>query len=493
MDVSLYRFAKKSNSTATPSAAPLAEYDCKFKAGTSVLSPSIGLNIGATTNPASYNYAFIEGFNRWYYINDWVWEDGLWWANMAVDPLASYKTYILNTSEYVMRATKAYDGSIVDGFFPTTAKITGSWVSEWDSPTYTPWARSYPEGFYVLGIINNDSNAVGAVSYYAFNAGQFGALKNYLLGSDDWTGILGTNPDFGENLYKSLFNPYQYIATANWFPLNWNNAWGTPVTTLPFGWWTLTSKNDVPLCYRLNQYTYSFSRLLSAGEHPQARARGMYVNAPPFTIYRLFAPPWGEFELDGGMIANGAWTQSDTTRVVNLSCAIQVDFVSGNGHLIVTMYAGDGENLTLLNTQALVAVPIQLAQINSNGWGEVRSYVNAGTSALAGALSGNIIGAVSGAANGILDAFECRVPHVQTQGNNGGIGVYQTRFQLENIFYTIADDAIEDVGRPLCKTVQLGNLIGGYVQTADSHIPIPATEAEITAVNDALNRGVYLE
>jgi hypothetical protein len=39
-------------------------------------------------------------------------------------------------------------------------------------------------GTYILGIISNeDSNAVGAITYYAMTASEFGTMKSVLLGA----------------------------------------------------------------------------------------------------------------------------------------------------------------------------------------------------------------------------------------------------------------------------------------------------------------------
>lgn len=492
MNVSLYTFSKKNNSTAVPSAAPVV-YDCILKAGCSMLNPSIGLEYSMAENPTGKNYAYISAFSRYYFVSDWVWENGLWWANLAVDVLATYKTAILNSTEYVARSSVLYDGNIADSLFPTKVNLIDSWVSEWPTQTLTHWKRDYADGFYVIGIINNDSSAVGSVSYYAFTSAQFSAFKNFLMGDAAWTGILSTNPDIGENLYKSLFNPFQYISTINWFPLAWNNNWGTAITQLPFGWWNLTYTPSSNICYRLTTFTYSFAQVFSAGMHPQMDSRGKYTCCSPFTVYRMFAPPWGEFLLDGTIIINGTVQQGDSAKYINIDCTIQVDFISGNGHLIVSANIGGGEYATLLNTQALVAVPIQLAQVNSDSWGHMRSQVNALSSFFGAAASLDVGGMITSAANGIMDGIETRVPHAQTTGSNGGIGIYQTRFQLENLFYEIADDALADMGRPLCKEVLLSTLINGYVKTVNSHIAISGTDSEIENLNAALDRGIFLE
>ena len=99
--VDFYNFKKRKNSTKTPSGTP-ATYNCVLKDGCGIIAPVIGLDIGLTANPHQYNYATIAAFGRHYYVSDWVWENRLWWANLAVDVLGTYKTAIFNNTDYVV-------------------------------------------------------------------------------------------------------------------------------------------------------------------------------------------------------------------------------------------------------------------------------------------------------------------------------------------------------------------------------------------------------
>lgn len=488
--MNLYSFAKKKNSTATPSGSPLG-LSCVLKAGCSVENPIIGIDQGMAWNPSSYNYAMIGTFSRYYYVASRTWENGLWWFTLSVDVLASFKTAILNSTCYVARASAQYDGTISDGMFPATVKSVG-WRSYWNrNPQRSPWERDFSDGFYVVGIINNDGDSVGAVSYYAFTPTQFAALKSYLLGSSTWTDIETTNPDLGDNLYKSLFNPYQYISTVNWFPLAWSATWGTAVSSLKFGWWVLSGIS----CYRLTTYIHSFVSALEAGAHVQSYQRGVYLNAPPYSTYRLLAPPWGEFTLDGSLIVNGNYYDADIDgrTYTPISVAIQVDFISGQGDLIVTCNIGLEEPATLVHSQTAVCVPIQIAQINNDGWGQVRNRIETAANVFGNMAGMNIPGLVSSVSTGIINGIDTRIPHVQENGNNGSIGVYRIPFSLENVFTLVADDAPADKGRPLCKEIQLGQLLTGYVQTVGAHVAVAGTEAEIDEINTALDGGIYLE
>lgn len=487
VNVSFYAFSKRRNSTAVPSGAPLT-FSCTLKDACSVISPIVGIQNGAAWNPAGYNYAAIGDFSRFYYVTDWTYSGGIWWASLNVDTLATYKTAILNNTAYIARASKQYDGQIADAMFPAKFDLEG-WTDEWPSTPHTPWARAFSSGFYVAGIINNDGGSIGAVSYYAFTPAQFADFKAYLLGDYTWTDITTSNPDLGENLYKSLFNPFQYIVSVIWLPLTFSTSWGTLLSSLKFGWWTLSNV----ACYRLTTFETYIDNHLDIGEHPQVAARGTFLNGPPFSAYRLYAPPFGEFTLDGTLLSNSPYTQHDTTKTTPLYINIHVDFVTGAGVLNAYVAIGGGESATMVLAQANVGVPIQIAQINNDSWGGIRNAVETVAHVAGSASSMDIGGAVSSAATGVLNAIELQIPHVQQQGNNGSIAIYAEDFRLENIFTIVADDANADKGRPLCKELQIGDLAPGFVQVVGSHVAVAGTEAEIEAINEFLETGVYLE
>lgn len=488
-----YNFAKRKNSTKIPSSQPTT-YNITLKDDCSITNPVIGLDIGIANNPHNYNYCKIASFGRWYYVSDWVWSGRLWWATLSVDVLATYKTYILNNSDYIVRAGTGYDGKIIDVMYPATGEIS---ITKNDSVPSNIWSQNFYSGCYVAGVINSDSNAPGAVSYYIFDLPMFTLFRNYLLTDTSWTNISVTSPDIGDDLFKSLFNPFQYIVSINWFPFTPTGM--TLRQNIKIGWWDL----QVP-AYTISNADYVFQVFgpnntnpsVIAYDHPQTTSRGFFVNMSPFTTHRLYAPPWGEFELDADAIANGQWitpSGPDPVRYVPIGLEIRVDLISGIGSLRVYM-TKNNEQYNLLLTQTTISVPIPLAQINTNAWGEVKNIAMTASSGISNLLSGNIGGVISNAASGILNSIENKVPRLQTIGSNGAITPYIVqKISLQTEHKYLVNDAIADKGRPVCKYDQLGNYSGYYVQTSGAHVDIAGYEDEINEINTALDGGVYLE
>lgn len=501
-----YNFAKRKNSTKIPSSQPTT-YNITLKDDCSITNPVIGLDIGIANNPHNYNYCKITTFGRWYYVSDWVWSGRLWWATLSVDVLATYKIDIYNTSCYVLRSAGRYNSDISDGFYPT--KFVTNAYSDYISknhltPVYNFWAQTFADGFYVIGIINSDNTSIGAVSYYAMTPSNFAILKARLMSSTSWTDISVTNPDLGDSLYKSLFNPYQYIVSINWFPFSMPANIGTQIPTLPFGWWSIGNIT----AYAITNYIYdknSNDTELIVIDHPQADSRGKFLRAAPFSKYRLFFPPFGEFELDANVIANGKWGiyYDMDEKACPLKFDLYIDLISGTGALSVYMDVQGNDpfyRATLLYTQTQISVPIQLAQVANNAWGALKNNVITSANVIGSALSLDIKGAITNAASGILNNIESSVPHVMTTGSNGSISPFITQdVKTESIHQIAVDDAPEEYGRPLCENVQLGTLSmqntnsSGFVITLKADVNISGYETEINEINTALDGGVYLE
>lgn len=491
LSVGLYTFSKKRNSTAVPAAAPVT-FNCVLKTGCSIVNPHISIDNGSAWNPSSYNYANIMAFGRFYYVTDWVYDNGLWWASLTVDVLATYKTHILNNTAYVARASKIFDRRIADGLYPAKSAYD-LYVDELTTANgRNPWAQNLSNGFYVVGIINDDVNSMGGISYYAFTPAQFAALKNFLMSSANWTGITLTNPDLGDSLYKSLFNPFQYISTINWFPFSFTAAWGTSLTDLQFGWWTL---NNIS-CYRLTTFSTTFLIQFYTTPHPQEATRGEYMRGAPYTTYRLYIPPFGEFTLDASIMTESPFnaTHGDITNAALIAAYVHVDLISGNGDLWVYSYNQLAQSIqTHVRTQSICCVPIQMAQITTDAWGMKKNNIETAANVLGSAFSLDIGGTISNLITGVISAAETQIPHLQETGNNGCLSTFQMPMRLETVYAIFVDDALSDKGRPLCQEIQLGDLYPGFVLVVGAHVEIPGAESEISEINTMLDEGVYLE
>ena len=457
IDVNFYTFYKKPNSTKQPDGTGTT-YKCNLIEPTSFTSPDIALIV--PEKPTAFNYAYIQEFSRYYFIQDWAYSAGLWRASLSVDVLASYKDSIGSQKQYVLRSAAKSDGKIVDTMYPTKNSPTTVFSYSADIGGDNPFKSNFSEGRYIVGIINSDSGAIGCVSYYVFTNAQFRAFCNVLMGTVDWayTGI----EEIGEELTKVLFNPFQYVASCMWLPVS-SVATGGSVGSIPYGWWTLPVGAS-----RFGGDSKVAPATFTIPKHPQ-NGRGAYLNGAPFSRYMLSWPCFGQFALDPDIMG--------ISSTLYAQCFI--DPVSGMGTLNIMT-----EKASLITTQTQVGVPIQIAQMAANYGGTVGSAINAVTSA----LTGNIGGALSS----IGDAVSNAMPQLTTMGKNGGAGAYMFPPVLNSTFYSVVDEDVEHLGRPLCQDV-VPSTIPGYMLCADVEIEIAGTKPEMENIVSIMESGFYYE
>ena len=456
LKVDFFKFNKNPNSTKRPG-EPQKTYNCLLIEPTSVVNPSIA--IADAVAPHEYNYAYITEFSRYYFVNDWNYSGGRWFASLNVDVLASFKNSIGASEQYVLRSAAEYNPNVVDTLYPTLSAPTVVNIA-----ADNPFTSSLKQGCYVVGIINNDEDAVGAVSYYSFTNAQFRTFCNAIMGSSEWafSGIT----EISTELFKTLFNPFQYVASCMWFPIPGFSS--TPVTEIPYGWWNLPVS-----CSKLTVTTRLADAFFIPEKHPQAESRGTYLNAAPYSRYSVAWPAFGMFPLDANIVG----------KCSRISVQCYIDAVSGKGVLAILAYLEDAV-FTLLNTESMVGVPIQIAQIASD-------YIGAASTAIGGVASlftGNIAGGLSS----IGSAVNTAMPQVSTKGSNGMTASYHFNPQLLCEFYHVAEESNEHRGRPLCSE-RVVNTLPGYVMVADAEIEAPCTSGELERIKGYMNGGFYYE
>lgn len=455
--VTLYSFSKKVNSTARPmSGQPYNFTGCELKGNCSIVSPIIKFNIGFTVNPSSWNYAVITEFNRYYWINDWVWDAGFWYAECCCDVLASYKTEIGSSSNYVLRAQSECNGEILDTLFPLVnqefySKNYGDW----------PWDTS---GCYILGVYNDEG-----ICYYAMTPLNFLSFTEWLFGDNIFNGIDAT--EASEDLLKVVADPMQYIIGAKWFPLSVDSFSGL-TGTVKYGFWDtgITGKYVVDSIPAITNYHYTIPKHPQMAEDGYAMCR--YFNLEPFTSYQLFLQPFGTIS-----IPTSGLFYSDTL-VVN----IRVDPISG----VATLYcSGDAEQDYCVYLQAQCAVNVSLAATYTD--------LMSGLSTVAGGLTDLFGLNFLGAANGIANLPSTVAPKLTSTGNNSGnSSVYAIQETwLCGIFKKTVRD-IYDEGYALMARRTLSTL-PGYQLISSPHVTAKCTASEMEEINSFLSSGYFYE
>ena len=500
----LYNFAKVKNSTALPPDTDVTIETGEFNAPVSVMAPQALFKFPVVSVPP-YNYCYIQEFHRYYFITEWVWSNGLWVAYLTIDVLATYKSQIGAANMFILRSSAEYNPNVADTMYPTLSNRVSTC-----SLKASPFYSSFYSGYYVVGLINSDVNTIGATNYYFMSPTQFRTFMSNMFTSIDYMNISAS--EISANLQKALINPFQYVASAIWFPFDVtadrDNAAGLQ-SPLPIGWWTVDGS-----AYYLNHMHHSGEYTITVPKHPQSSTRGKWVNLAPYRTYSLEFWPWGEIPLDSAKLVD--------VNTLNLSYVI--DYLTGVGTLRVTGDTGDG---AIAVSVAQVGVPIQVAQIAMNfgnltpssgvaallggaalgvginnvteqiqtvvsGAKDVFSLFTGGAGSTGGMGHGG--GGVAGGGGGrggsgaeptsgatitvdkvlsnIGNAINSVLADVSVSGSNGGTACFSLGVRVNAHFTSISDEDNNFTGRPLCEYRKPKDMSDGFLQVLNGDIPI---------------------
>ena len=506
MNVDFFNFSKRSNSTAQPAASGATTLPCELKEQTSMIAPTLVIKAVPVAWSPIWNYAQISTFQRYYFIKDWRWMNGVWECDMVCDALASFKTEIGNLSEYVLRSSAESDGLIVD-----TAYITKTEVHTNLQQLPEFYVRSATAGFYVVGIIGKESTATqGAITYYQMTPAEMARLRAYLLSDTFLTdqGLVQLADFIPADATKVIYNPYQYIVSCLWFPFADTAipaAFKTAVSTIDFGWWNTGTGFTA---YRIHDTVpvYSHSEDVSMISHPQASTRGKYLNHSPFTSRILRMCPFGEVRLPDEYL----------TDVDKLTIQLDCDFITGEAALLLWAKTTGSSSVTkmlMTRMSAKLGVDIQLAQVGTdyfgaytqnlsdqnymfdNTWGQVGQLDLSSMSGAAktGFSAGVNIGKAEMYKTAALGNYlSAKAPQLLTGGSNGSFLMFAQNNYLCNSFYLLINEDNPQLGRPLCAIKTL-NTIPGYIQVRNPDVSMACFEAERLMIIAYLASGFFYE
>ena len=511
MIITFWAFDKRSNSTKRPDMALGSGLNCQLKDDCSIIAPVLEIRAMPENLTPLWNYCFIPPFSRYYFINNWTWKNGIWEIECVEDVLASFKMQIGNMSEYVVRAASEADGSIIDMEYPTTA------LTEVHSRILTnifPMAKSWAQGYWVIGVINNNSQAAqGAVTYYQMTAAQMATLKAYMM-SDNFIQDIGLDlPEVAavlpSELLKTMYDPFKYIASCVWVPMDFSyipSGFKT-LENVSFGWWTPEpGEGESPIQgYRINANGYITTQnyTVNLEYHPQRIERGMFTDHSPFTDRMLYYPCFGSIPLNDDSI-NG----SDRIRL-----DLTVDSVFGDAVLEVfheRLISGDYLNVGLLSRQyASLAVPIQLAQtsvdvfqtgnlmLTNAASGLMNSFAKHARGAKSfgekvGSLFETLADIPSVAMDSIGDAIQNPIGQLQTSGQSGSRSALMPWPYIVEKFRIIADDDVPQKGKPLCKVRTISSL-SGFIMVDSPDVSINCSATERQQIASFMASGFFYE
>lgn len=458
--VKLYTIEKYERSTKQPTGTG-AEYECVANTPFSIMAPTLRLNTGDAV--ANYNYAYIPSVRRYYFIGDWSFNRGLWEADCLVDVLASWKSYIGDSTLYAVRSSNVSNGNIVDMAYPTTAKldVVQKTFSLADADQL-PWEPDGNGGGYVVGIVGYG----GAVGYWYMLPAQYSNFMAAIFNTDIY--------DIQSEQEKRDFNPIQYIVSANWLPFKTSPP---SSTTVKMGWWTVGGQGwymgDA-------QFKLEYSGDIAIPKHPQAATRGEYMNTGSFSNYALQLPCFGIVEIPPALLLGST----------TISVEIEVEMSTGTG--ILKVFAS-GRTQPIIIRETQVGCPVQISQVSGGFVGNAFNAVTAavGRDSLAGEVVRGARSAISAVAE-LIPFVSAGESSVSTTGSTGARGMTKIQPALLATFTYAADEDVQHRGRPLCELKKVST-IPGFIQVADGDITAPCTAAELSKIKSYLEGGFFYE
>ena len=533
MSIACYmmKFAKKENSLAKPSPSDVGVVlNIELKDGCSVVNPIIMVNtktqqLQEDDNPVfNYNYCYIPEFGRYYYIDDWVYNPGLWVAHTHVDCLSSWRKEILDSYLFIMRSTRdsnwqlLYNTNLLDAKYPTTAEQPVYRRSEYGNP------YSGKEGMYVVGIVSSGA-AEGTVTYYCFTTAGFRDFCYKLFTYS--TGWLNIDPtEISENLQKALINPFQYILSCVYLPIDEYDVSNYSYTyTINFGWWSITTSY---YAYILSTKFYlRYNTSLPIPKHPDTGWRGNYLNLSPYAIYTLRYYPFGTINIDTEAIASYDTLYMVTDLDLCTGKAILNIFVDGFGNPIRTIEAMVGVQIPTASLQTnfneiasgktaiIAAGAAVVGKIADASTSTKANHTTAQTTDLDRAMGyakpitaraaaqayapvaadriSEVASDIKQTLSDILSSTIAASTTAEIQGMQGVGSQYEVQtLTLSGRFLPLAPEDFEHTGRPLMAYRQVSSL-SGFAVAKEADIEIPCTDRELKTIKAYLEAGFFVE
>lgn len=503
-EVIVYSFRKKFNSTklVTPEdALTNTPMQCQIKAdGCGITEPVLQIDYGMTKGPVNFNYCYIPLFERYYFVTDWTFSDGLWTGTLQEDFLATWRDAVLNYDAYVLRSASSFDTSIPDMAYTATANIqvTSNQIPNPFNAGNEMGELADDGGYYIVGI--SGANDVpyassGSITYYVFGAISMQSLCNFLMANIDYLNIdweSDAKRFMTPELLKCLFNPLQYIASVRWYPYFPADK-GTDVNRIKFGFWEIEA---IGRQLTTRELVETEVRQIPIPRHPQAGSYGKWVNLAPYTTYQLHVAPYGIMDVPADELLNAS------------ACAVEtvIDFATGQARMMVA--AAGIRFIQIANFE--FGCDVQISQLVQNGVKATLSGLQYNLQHNAGynlrqaanlyplklnAMGQTMVGDVEAGLAYIGDLVSAMSPTIQSQGSNGARAWYYTGegfWRLSGKFTMLTQRGDSVLGRPLCAMRRLGDL-HGYCLCDSASVEFEGNAVEQTAVNGFLNRGFYIE
>ena len=493
MSVTVYfaNVSKRRNSTLQGNFA--VSYDCSLKAPTSLDRPTF--LVSAVT--MDYNAAKLG--NRYYFIDDVVSvRQGQWEVSCVLDVLATYKSDILASTQFV-----AYSSYKSSDWLPDTRIPVLRSVEYRQEPETVPVLSA--SGFYCLTVTGKNGCECFAVSQSDIDS-IIADIQTWAI--DDFTKILNGNYDPNNPMSYDFSTPQAAVESLAKI-LSQNGAIGNAYQNAP-----QMIRSCIWVPFEASYfYSNAFPKVIYLGNY-ETQVRAYPITAKAYGIgLKAVSIPWKHSDWRrstcetvyiklpyAGLIQLGADSLTDISQLQVTVSACAVD-----GTIAYEVLA-DTKTIGYYSGSCAASYAIGINQ--RAGLGEVVQTLIAGVEktvavAVDSSLSPvSIAGSIAGAAlEGVNTAYQtantAMTTHPSCVGSMGGAasaGLNQTLSVIVVSHDTVTTPAAiaPTMGYPTMAPMTLSSLTG-YCQCSNAHLAVAAQAREIDAIDYYLNSGFFIE
>lgn len=479
MQITVYTsFSKRKNSTKQPTGGTNVS-NVELKKPTSIHEPTFVL--GAITGVTMTNITYVKAFGNYYFVtNISVTPHDYYEISCSEDPMASNKSAILASTQYVLYSASAYNDQLTDPRIQLFPNVTGYAYS-----ATVPFLDE--SGFYVVTVINYDSNNVntsGVTTSYLLTLSSLRELAAYI--NVDLVNMLDPGTNYIEALRSILSGPMEYLVSIRFIPFDLQtvadelNLGTVDVYLGP----SQAAHSGTPV----QGYLLQDDSVISVTDQLELSAlfSADFRCSPTFLKLHAYIPGFGQVDLDPVACKFGFMINS------------YIDVLTGDVTTLLygfpTTYNTDPLLQTSYNYNIGVMFP--MAQYSSDA-GSVVSGIG-GAVSLAERIAGgtaSVAGTVMGAAMSANTIAQGLKPSGSMKGSIAGKSFIKEKFlrlEVEQSYTQNLDIMAATHGRPLMQEVTLSTL-SGFCQCANASVDLNCMESDRDYVNSCLNSGFYIE
>lgn len=443
INLTLYNFFKRQNSTLQPASGTGRSVDVVLKKETSLNNPRFLLY----GNMPAENYCTFE--SAYYFIDDIVSvRDDLWEISCTLDVLATFKSEILATSCYIERCTGGNPDLQDDLVIPGASTSNYSVIENIGIST---------TGCFLLSCVG----ITGVQTYIMSLSELHGLLSDIQTWADNLIQPAATELDVLKQIGTQIIsagNAMECIRDCRWVPFS-DIPGLLPSGGISMGLYRV-QRNPLYVSTPITTKTFSLTIPFS---------RNGFLRQKPYTEVNLYLPFVGNVTIDTPRFAS--------------STSMNINFSRNNrsGEIAYKIMVG-GETVGCYGAATAIPVPVGVSNITPQslissigGAAIAASYnpIGAVGAALSMQTTNTCVGSIQGGAGaGLPSDIVLSVIERSVSGTPGNMSAVQ--------------------GIPLCDTRTLSNL-SGYVKTRGASVQSIGRGALREQVNQLLDSGIFLE